>query len=96
MIAGWWCVGLVTLTCSQSGGDLHDAAFQNFRLLQGFGASLAFGASATFCITTRLYLIISLLVVSVILYIAVEYQLRQPEDIVNHVTSNDVHHTVIN
>jgi hypothetical protein len=44
--------GLVTLTCCQTvndaGTDLHEAAFQNFRLLQGFGAALAFSASLLF------------------------------------------------
>ncbi len=65
--------GLVNLSCP----DDHDVAFQNFRMLQGLGAALAFGLSAVVCIPVKLYIIISLLILSIISYALAEYRLRR-------------------
>ena len=52
-------------------------AFQNFRMLQGLGAALAFALSAMVCIAVKLYIIISLLILSIISYALAEYRLRR-------------------
>ncbi|ELT90968.1 hypothetical protein CAPTEDRAFT_154442 [Capitella teleta] len=70
------CNCLVNLSCP----DDHDVAFQNFRMLQGLGASMAFGMGAFTCVSAKLYFLITLLSLAVLLYAAVEYQLRKAEE----------------
>ena len=70
---------LVNLSCP----DDHDVAFQNFRMLQGLGAASVFLLGTFCCVAVKLYIIISLLVVAILLYAAVEYNVRrdlQPEN----------------
>jgi len=69
--------GLVSLCCI----DEHDIAFQNFRMLQGFGAALAFFFSTFLCVNVKLYILIGLLILSIICYVLAEYQLRRTENI---------------
>jgi len=53
-------------------------AFQSCRTLQGAGAALAFALSAGLvCVTTKLYITIVLLVISITFYAVFEYRLRQ-------------------
>ena len=61
--------------------DEHDIAFQNFRMLQGFGAALAFFFSTFLCVNVKLYILIGLLILSIICYVLAEYQLRRTENI---------------
>ena len=71
----WWCVVLVCASCSPSD---HDVAFQSCRTLQGTGAAVAFAlSSGLVCVTTKLYITIILLVVSVVFYAVFEYRLRR-------------------
>lgn len=67
--------GLVNLCCV----DDHDVAFQNFRMLQGFGAALAFSLSTFLCVSIKLYILIGLLIVSIVCYVLAEYRLRRTE-----------------
>ena len=55
----------------------HDVAFQNFRMLQGLGAAMAFALSAVVCVSAKLYVIISLLILSILSYALAEYRLRR-------------------
>lgn len=68
--------GLVTACCAD-GSVETEVAFYNFRFLQGVGFALSYTSSALFCVSVRLYVIISLLVLSVVLYVVAEYRLRQ-------------------
>lgn len=63
---------MVNLSCAEE----HDVAFQNFRMLQGFGAASAFFLSAAVYVAVKLYIIIALLVVSVLFYVCAEYRIR--------------------
>ena len=70
------CKGLVTASCAD--GKLEtEVAFYNFRFVQGVGVALAYASSAAFCVAVRLYIVISLLVLAVVLYVAAEYRLRR-------------------
>ena len=70
-----WCVVLVCASCSPSE---HDVAFQSCRTLQGTGAAVAFALSAGLvCVTTKLYITIILLIVSIAFYSVFEYRLRR-------------------
>ena len=68
-------LGLVNLSCPEE----HDIAFQNFRMLQGLGASLAFFLGGFVCVAVKLYIIISLLVLATLFYVVVEYHLKRAE-----------------
>src|SRR6218665_3970786 len=74
---GCLLLGLVSLSCSTE----YDVAFQNFRMLQGFGASLAFFFSAFMCVYVKLCTLMALLVLSVVFYVAAEYHIRKPENV---------------
>jgi len=74
--------GLVTACCAD-GRVQTQVAFYNFRFLQGVGLALAYTSSALFCVSVRLYVIISLVILSVVLYVVAEYRLRR----------NHAHHT---
>ena len=68
--------GLVTACCAD-GSVETEVAFYNFRFLQGVGLALSYASSALFCVSLRLYAVISLLVLSVVLYVVAEYRLRR-------------------
>jgi len=68
--------GLVT-ACCEDGSVETEVAFYNFRFLQGVGLALSYASSSLFCVTVRIYVIISLLVLAVVLYVVAEYRLRQ-------------------
>jgi len=78
--------GLVTATCTD-GSVKTEVAFYNFRFLQGVGLALSYAGSSLFCVSVRLYVIISMLVLSVAMYVAAEYRLRQNHD--NTVSGGD-------
>ena len=48
-------------------------------MLQGLGAALAFAMGAHVCVAAKLYVLISLLILSILLYVVVEYQLRKDD-----------------
>ena len=71
----------VVLVCASCSPSEHDVAFQSCRTLQGTGAALAFFLSAGLvCVTTKLYITIFLLVISIIFYAVFEYRLRRSVD----------------
>ena len=82
--------GLATACCAD-GSVETEVAFYNFRFLQGVGLALSYASCALFCVSVRLYLIISLLVLAVVLYVAAEYRLRRNHaaDTSGHVTDAD-------
>jgi hypothetical protein len=63
---------LISLSCPED----HDVAFTNFRLLQAFGAALAFGLGTWLCMATKMYILISLLVCSMMFYAIAEYRIK--------------------
>jgi len=71
--------GLVTASCAD-GRVETEVAFYNFRFLHGVGLALAYAFSAAFCVAVRLYVVISLVVLSVVLYVVAEYRLRRNHD----------------
>ena len=68
--------GLVTACCADERLE-REVAFYNFRFLQGVGLALSYASSALLCVSARLYVVISVLVLSVVLYAVAEYRLRQ-------------------
>ena len=68
---------LVSMSCTQA--EDHDVAFQNLRMLQGLGAAIAFFLGAVVCVAVKLYLLISLLILAILFYVVIEYQVRNVE-----------------
>ena len=66
----------MTVNCADERVET-EVAFYNFRCLQGVGLALSYASSAVFCVSVRLYIIISLLVISTVLYVVAEYRLRR-------------------
>ena len=69
-------LGLVNVSCH----DEHDVGFQNFRMLQGLGATLAFSLGSVICVEVKLYIIISLLILAIMCYVVAEYRIRRDEE----------------
>jgi len=80
----WLCIkGLVNLCCTDEDQDL---AFLNLRLLQSFGAASAFLLGcAGVGVSVKLYILITILIISVLSYVLIEYRLRKadPNSVLN-------------
>ena len=80
---------MIILSCM----DNHEAAFSNFRMLQGLGAAVAFLLGAFVCVAVKLYIIICLLTVAIFCCAIAEYQIRsnpaQPVDVIDVSTDNN-------
>ncbi|MEE6475338.1 hypothetical protein FKM82_010717 [Ascaphus truei] len=53
--------------------DHKEAAFANYRLWESLGFVIAYGYSTFICVSVKLYILLSVLVVSMVLYECVEY-----------------------
>ena len=60
--------------------DKQEAAFAAYRIFQSLGYALAFGYSYVLCVETKLYIISTVLVVSLLLYSVIELRLRKNGD----------------
>ena len=69
--------GLVSLCCKE---EEQETAFQNVRLLQAFGASMAFLLGVFVGASVKLYVMITLLTAAVLSYVVLEYNVRRIEE----------------
>lgn len=67
---------LICLTCTEE----PDMAFTNYRLVQSVGLAIVFGFGSWVCVSVKLYLLMTLLVVAIMFYVLAEYQLRHDDD----------------
>ncbi|KAI8770700.1 hypothetical protein BgiMline_033147, partial [Biomphalaria glabrata] len=67
---------LICLTCT----DAPDVAFTNHRLVQSLGLAFMFGSGTYICVSTKLYILMTLLVIAIMFYVLAEYRLRNHED----------------
>lgn len=70
---------LICLTCV----DEPDIAFANYRLLQSLGLTIAFCCGTFMCVSAKLYMLMTMLVVAIMFYVLAEYRVR-------HVDEDDV------
>lgn len=70
---------LVNLCCLEP--SEHDIAFQNFRMLQGFGAASAFFLGSFLCVSAKLIILIILLVIAILCYVVIEVKLKKMEEV---------------
>ncbi|CAL1549124.1 unnamed protein product, partial [Lymnaea stagnalis] len=61
---------LICLTCT----DAPEVAFTNYRLIQSVGLAIIFGSGTWMCVSTKLYLLMTLLVVAIMFYVLAEYR----------------------
>lgn len=61
-------------------------------MLQGLGATMAFLLSGLTCVSSKLYVLICLLVLAIISYVFVENQLRRPECVQSSTTTVSLAH----
>ncbi|XP_067670327.1 protein unc-93 homolog A-like [Haliotis asinina] len=73
------CNTLICLTCV----DEPDIAFANYRLLQSLGLTIAFCCGTFMCVSAKLYMLMTMLVVAIMFYVLAEYRVR-------HVDEDDV------
>ncbi|ESP03275.1 hypothetical protein LOTGIDRAFT_92528, partial [Lottia gigantea] len=64
------CNTLICITCL----DDPETAFANYRMLQSLGLALAFGSGTFFCVSAKLYFLMTLLVVAIMFYVLAEYR----------------------
>uniref|UniRef100_A0AAY4CLP8 Protein unc-93 homolog A n=1 Tax=Denticeps clupeoides TaxID=299321 RepID=A0AAY4CLP8_9TELE len=57
--------------------DHKEAAFANYRMWESLGFVIAFAYSTYICLSTKLYILISVLILTMITYLWVEYQLHK-------------------
>ncbi|KAK7090836.1 hypothetical protein V1264_010586 [Littorina saxatilis] len=70
------CNTLLCLTCT----ELPEVAFANSRVLQSLGLAVAFSIGLGVCVAGKIYLLMTLLVVSIMFYVLAEYRLRHDND----------------
>ena len=63
-------IALICLTCVEE----PEVAFTNLRLLQSLGLAVMFGCGL--CVSAKLYLLMTVLVVAIMFYVLAEYRLR--------------------
>ncbi|XP_064618625.1 protein unc-93 homolog A-like [Lineus longissimus] len=69
--------------------EKQEAAFAAYRIFQSLGFALAFGYSYFLCVETKLYILASVLVISLGLYSVIEFRLKQSHHRHHH---RDCHH----
>lgn len=67
---------LLCLTCTEA----PEVAFANSRMLQSLGLTLAFSMGTYMCVAGKLYLLMTVLVLSIMFYVLAEYRLRHNDD----------------
>ncbi|XP_025079982.1 protein unc-93 homolog A-like isoform X2 [Pomacea canaliculata] len=70
------CNTLLCLTCTEA----PEVAFANSRMLQSLGLTLAFSMGTYMCVAGKLYLLMTVLVLSIMFYVLAEYRLRHNDD----------------
>ncbi|XP_059177433.1 protein unc-93 homolog A-like, partial [Physella acuta] len=70
------CNTLICLTCTEA----PEVAFTNYRLVQSVGLAIMFGSGTWMCVSAKLYLLMTLLVVAIMFYVLAEYRLRHNDD----------------
>ncbi|KAK3095705.1 hypothetical protein FSP39_017862 [Pinctada imbricata] len=69
------CNTLICVTCP----DEADVAFANYRMLQSMGLMFSFLCGLFMCISSKLYFLVAMLVISIAFYVYMEYKVRQEE-----------------